>query len=344
MSAKNNILIVRTDKIGDVVLTLPIAGIIKKALPGAKVTFLVKSYTRNIVALNKYVDDIIVLPEINGAPDYSRLTKTLRSKKFDVAVTVYPRAGMVWSLFKAGIKTRIGTGYRWYSFLFNKKVYEHRKYGTSHELDLNIKLLSHLGINYTPEPNSVDFSIQPGVEAAIKVKNVLEEKGINTLKKYVIIHPGSHGSAIDWPLEHFKELVHILARDLTIDIVITGSLNEFEICQKLVVGENVFNLAGLFTLEELTALIGKSKLLIANSTGPIHIAAALNKWVIGFYPKIPSCSVTRWGPYTNKRIVFEPETGCSNCTRKQCEELNCMSSIKPEKVANAVKTIFSGKD
>jgi len=344
MSDGNNILIVRTDKIGDVVLTLPLAGIIKKAIPGAKITFLVKNYTKNIVALNMHIDDIIVLPEKNETPDYSRLTKILRDKRFDAAVTVYPRPGMVWALFRAGIKMRIGTGYRWYSFLFNKKVYEHRKYGTSHELDLNIKLLSHLGINYTPEPNSVDFSIQPGAEAANKVKNVLEEKGINTLKKYIIIHPGSHGSAIDWPLEHFKELADILARDLSINIVITGSLNEFEICQKLVVSENVFNLAGLFTLEELPALIDKSKLLIANSTGPIHIAAALNKWVVGFYPKIPSCSVTRWGPYTNKRFIFEPETGCSNCTRKQCEELNCMSSIKPEKVANVVKEILSGKD
>ena len=343
MSIYKNILIVRTDKIGDIVLTLPLAELIKRHYPESKVTFLVKNYTKNIVALNKYVDEIIVLPEIKGKPDYRSLLKTLKIKHYDAAVTVYPRAGMAWALFRAGINLRIGTGYRWYSFLFNKKVYKHRKYGTDHELDLNVELLTHLNINYTPAPNNVHFSIQPNQVDLYKVKMILEESGIQNAENALIIHPGSHGSAIDWPQAHFKSLIEILARELNIHIIITGSLNEFDICQSLVTSKKVKNLAGKFTLNELTALISKSAMLVANSTGPIHIAAAMNKMVIGFYPKIPAASVTRWGPYTENRIIFEPEIKCNNCTRKQCEEFDCMSSIKPEIVATEIISYFSGK-
>lgn len=343
MSEYKNILIVRTDKIGDVVLTLPLAELIKRHYPESKVTFLVKNYTKNIVALNKYVDEILVLPESNGKPEYGSLLKVIKSKKFDAAVTVYPRPEMALTLFRAGIKARIGTGYRWYSFLFNKKVYKHRKYGTEHELDLNVELLSHLGINYTPCPDNVHFSIQPTQTDVDKTKKVLDESGIQNAENTIIIHPGSHGSAIDWPPEYFKKLVEILARELGIHILVTGSLNEFDICQNLVTDKKVINLAGKFTLNELTALISNSEMLVSNSTGPIHIAAAFNKRVIGFYPKFPAASVTRWGPYTKNRIIFEPEIECNNCTRKQCEESDCMSSINPEKVATEIISYFSGK-
>ena len=102
---------------------------------------------------------------------------------------------------------------------------------------------------------------------------------------------------------------------------------------------NFINLAGKFDLSQLIAVINKSDLLIANSTGPIHIAAALGKNVIGFYPKIAACSPNRWGPYTNKKNIFMPEITCSNCTKKQCEKLNCMNSININEVFEAAKKI-----
>lgn len=343
MKKPENILIVRTDKIGDVVLTLPLADIIKKHYPDAKVTFLVKNYTYKLTALNSKIDDIIILPEKDNKPDYKKLTWILKEKKFDIAVTVYPRPGLVLSLYRAGIPVRIGTGYRWYSFLFTKKIYEHRKYGTRHELELNVELLREIGINENPSPGSVHFSIHPKTESLTKVDKIFAEKNINTSFPAVIIHPGSHGSAIDWPEEYFGQLTGILARDLDVNIIVTGSLNEFELCEKISTGERTYNLAGLFTLDELAALIEKTDLLVANSTGPIHIAAALGKPVIGFYPRIPAASAVRWAPYTNKKIIFEPEKECNNCTRNECEQTNCMSTIKPEKVAQAVKKMLSGK-
>ena len=102
-------------------------------------------------------------------------------------------------------------------------------------------------------------------------------------------------------------------------------------------------MAGKLNLSELIALISLCTIFISNSTGPIHIAAALGKKTVGFYPKIRASSKERWGPYTNNKVVFEPEIECSDCTREQCEKLNCMNSINIENVKTEVKKLLSRK-
>ena len=94
-------------------------------------------------------------------------------------------------------------------------------------------------------------------------------------------------------------------------------------------------------MTELMGLIGKSDIFVSNSTGTIHIAAALGSPVIGFYPKIKVCSAKRWGPYTEKSTIFEPAINCKNCTRKKCEKLQCMNTIDIASVTKRIKEICS---
>ena len=125
------------------------------------------------------------------------------------------------------------------------------------------------------------------------------------------------------------------------DSILTGNKNEVDLCEKIKSSSKAKNFAGKFNLDELTALISKSVMFISNSTGPIHIAAALEKFTVGFYPKIVSCSKERWAPYTNKKLVYEPNIDCKNCTREQCEKLNCMESIDITKVYNDIKNVLN---
>jgi ADP-heptose:LPS heptosyltransferase len=89
----------------------------------------------------------------------------------------------------------------------------------------------------------------------------------------------------------------------------------------------------------MIALIEKSHIFIANSTGPLHIAAALGKYVIGFYPNQLACSSKRWGPYSDKSYVFTPEGECEDCKREQCASPDCMNSIKVTDVFGRVQEI-----
>ena len=300
-----NILITRTDRIGDLVLTLPLASIIKKHLPDSKIAFLVNGYTRALAENCSSIDEVIIY---NG--DKKKLTL---SKKFDVVICAYPTFDLARLLFQTRIPMRIGTGYRWYSFLFNKKIYEHRKYGLKNELEYNSGLLAPLGIAEIPTYQNVAFNLQPDQNSKQIIEKYFISEGIDSSKKIVIIHPGSGGSASDLPKSHLKELLLLLAQSLDIEILITGSPAEKELASYFVVKKNVHNAAGLFDLSSLIALIDRASLMIANSTGPIHIAAALGKFIVGFYPKAQATSPIRWGPYTERKLIFTPKGDCLDC-------------------------------
>lgn len=338
MNQPKNILIVRTDRIGDVVLSLPLAAIIKKHFPECKVSFLLREYTKPLAINNPNIDEVITIKEVEGKPSVRENVKLLKNR-FDVCIVAYPTYSIALILFLSNIRTRIGTGYRWYSFLFNKKNYEHRKYGKYHELEYNVHLLQQLGIDEKVTEENVLYGITPSIQDEEKVKKDLHELGINFSKQIVIVHPGSGGSAIDLPISKVKEIIKNLS-DKEVEILITGTTAEKELCQSLVVDKSIINLAGRYDLGGLIALINQCNVMIANSTGPIHIAAALGKNVIGFYPKFTAASAKRWGPYTNKKNIFSPTIDCTNCTRKQCEKINCMDSIRSDEVVQTVKNIL----
>jgi heptosyltransferase III len=341
MITPENVLIVRTDRIGDVVLTLPMAKVLKEKYPSCKISFLLREYTAPLAENNRYVDDVISSNKKNGIFFLFENYKTLKNKKYDVCFIVSPSFSIALLFLLLGIKTRVGTGYRWYSFLFNKKVYVHRKYGEKNELEYNLDLLKQWGIKDTVEKSPSSFGIQPDSDALQKVKEVLRSEGINLTRPLIIAHPGSGGSAIDLPVDKFRELIALVAKELNADVILTGSKGEIELCASVVGTSDAKNFAGKFELKELIALISLCGLFIANSTGPLHIAAALGKHVIGFYPKILAASQNRWGPYTDKKNIFIPVVECQNCTRKQCEETNCMESIDVLNVFISIGKIYN---
>jgi heptosyltransferase-3 len=336
-----NLLIVRTDRIGDVVLSLPLAQIVKKYYPDCKITFLVRNYTKDILYKHPFVDNIIILQELNGKIPIIKNVEAIKKFNFDSCIIVYPTLQTSLIAFLCGIKNRIGTGYRWYSFLFNNKIYEHRKYAQRHELEYNVNLLKAFGINEKVIPETANFNISINEKSNEKVENLLNGYGINFGKPVIIVHPGSGGSAVDLPLNKFVELVELLSKKNVYQILITGSKNEIDICNKLKINDNIKNLAGMLNLSELIALITKADIFVANSTGPLHIAAALGKYTIGFYPNLLACSAKRWGPYSNKKVIFSPKIECPDCEREQCSKSECMNSIQMTDIAAEIDKIFN---
>lgn len=341
MIEPKNLLIVRTDSIGDVILSIPLVELIKEHFPECKVSFLVREYTLDLIKDNSLIDNKIILKENNGKINFKENLEQIKKYNFDSVIVVYPTFELALLLFQAKIKNRIGTGYRWYSFLFNHKLFEHRKYGLKHELEYNLNLLQILGIKKQFDFNNVKINLQINSESESFINNFIKKNNIDIKKPIIIIHPGSGGSAIDLPINKFIELIKLLLEKSDCEILITGNESEKDLCNKLTIDSRIKNLAGNFSLSQLIALIDKSDILIANSTGPLHIAAALGKYVVGFYPKIKACSVKRWGPVTSKRFIYEPQIDCNNCNQKQCERLNCMNSIDINLVFEDIKKIFN---
>ena len=340
MNSPKKILIVRTDRIGDVVLSLPMAELVKKKYPGCEVAYFIREYTSSLIDGNPFVDEVIIAEESEGKIPFLKNLNKIKSKNFDTCVIANPTLRISLMMFFAGINNRIGTGYRWYSLLFNKKVFEHRKYGEKHELEFNINLLNKIGIDLKSFTNEIKFHLKVDDKSSEKINSTLIERGSKSENKIVIIHPGSGGSSVDLPKEKLIELTRMISKLKDVTIVITGSKNESELCREFEVGGTVINLSGQLDLSLLKALINKADIFVSNSTGPMHIAAALGVHVIGFFPKILSCSQKRWGPYTEKKSIFIPTIDCSNCTREQCEKINCMNSIDIGRVFDETKTIL----
>jgi len=340
MNSPKNILIVRTDRIGDVVLSLPMAELVKKKYPDCKVAYLIRNYTGPLIDGNPSIDEVVIAEELDGKILFGKNLKKIKSKNFDTSVVVNPTLKISLMMFLSGIKNRIGTGYRWYSFLFNKKVFEHRKHGEKHELEYNINLLSKIDVGIKDFSNEIKFHLQIDEVSSAKINSILLENGFKPENKIVIVHPGSGGSSVDLPKEKLNELTGMIGSLHNVSIIITGSKSEFALCKEFEISKSVINLSGQLDLSLLKAIINKADLFISNSTGPMHIAAALGVHVIGFFPKILSCSQKRWGPYTEKRTIFIPTIDCSNCNRQQCEKLDCMNSIDIGRVFDETKTVL----
>jgi heptosyltransferase-3 len=336
-----NLLIVRTDRIGDVVLSLPLAQIVKKYYPECKITFLVRNYTKDILENHPFIDNTIILHELNGKIPILKNVEAIKKFNFDSSIIVYPTFQTSLITFLCSIKNRIGTGYRWYSFLFNNKIYEHRKYAERHELEYNVNLLRAFGINEKVDPETVNFNISINKKSNEKIETLFNNYSINFDKPVIIVHPGSGGSAVDLPLNKFVQLVELLSKRNGYQILITGSKEEIDICNKLDINDNIKNFAGMLNLSELIALINKTDIFVANSTGPLHIAAALGKYTIGFYPNLLACSSKRWGPYSSKKVIFSPKIECSDCEREQCLKSECMNSIQVTDITAEIDKIYN---
>ncbi len=288
-----NIIISRTDSIGDVVLTLPLAGVLKKEFPDSKLIFIAAPYTIPIVKRSKFIDKVLSKDELS---DYKI------EGKDSAIIFVFPDKDVAKWAKSNGIDKRIGTSHRLIHWLYaNKRVSFSRKNSDLHEAQLNFKLLGPLGIENIP--GKEELSSYYGFA---KPDPKPDNARIN-----IIIHPKSKGSAREWPLKHYKSLTENF-RDSNIDFHVTGTEKERELIIKedpdFFSGENIKDQTGKMTLDELIDFISQSDGLIAASTGPLHIAAAYGIPCLGLYPSRKPMHPGRWSPIGRNASFLEDGT------------------------------------
>lgn len=302
-----NILITRTDNLGDMILTLPLISEIRRLFPCAGIFFMVKKYTSDLIKNYPGIDELVISDELKGI---SGKVKFFKKKKFDLAINVKPEFNLALAFVLSGIKYRIGTAYRWYSFLYNLKVHEHRKYSVKHESEYNLNLLK----TYFDEANIVKNFHFSYLE---EERNNLNRKIFGILdKNFIIFHPGSKSSARDLPLNLMADFMERILKEFPdYEIVLTGTTEDKQsaelLCGKLQGNfrNRLKDLSGCLDLRELMILIDNSKLFVSNSTGPIHIAGALDKNIIGFYPNSKEMGEVRWKPLSSNAVVLKPPKG-----------------------------------
>ncbi|MCK9452297.1 MAG: glycosyltransferase family 9 protein [Bacteroidales bacterium] len=331
----NRLLISRTDSIGDVILTLPLCGLIKSINPRLKIYFLGKQYTRAVVEACQSVDEFIDVDELFQKPD-SKQVETIKQLKLDAVIHVFPRKRIAKLMYRAGVSFRLGASGRMYNLLYcNKIVRMSRKRSDKHEAILNLELLRGLGYQHDLQSNEIPnyYRLEPQEELPEKLKSMLSNKKFN-----LILHPKSKGSAREWGLENFGKLIALLPPD-DFQVIISGTEAEAGLMSDWLskLPNHIINSCGSMNLKQFISFIGAADGLIAASTGPLHIAAALEKVSLGIYPPIKPMHPGRWAPLGKKASYLVLDKSCSDCRKTQ--NCHCMAEIKPEAVYQKLKTI-----
>ncbi|MES2836205.1 MAG: glycosyltransferase family 9 protein [Bacteroidota bacterium] len=287
------ILISRTDSIGDVVLTLPMCGVLKKNYPNCKIIFLGRNYTLPILNRCQHIDEAISFDTLEKHT-HSELVSFFKQKNISTFIHVFPNKILAKVAKEAKIPIRIGTLRRIFHLLTcNKTVNLKRKSSDKHEAQLNIELLKPLDIK-------ADFSLNEIVDFYgfdLNRKTTADFSFLDADKIKIILHPKSKGSAKEWGFDNFSELIKMLDKN-KYQLFFSGTKQEGELFKKELIEKHpeVIDLTGKFTLDEFIDFISCCDGIVGASTGPLHIAAALNKKTIGLYTNIRPMFPTRWAP------------------------------------------------
>ncbi|MFH1867658.1 MAG: lipopolysaccharide heptosyltransferase II [Candidatus Omnitrophota bacterium] len=335
-----NIVVLRTDRIGEVLLSTPVIDSLKTKFPKAEVSFVTSAYSEGVVSNREDLKEVLIFSTIAGKSSLVKalfLSQKLRNRNFDLAVVLNPHKMLHLAIFLAGIPVRVGFDRKW-GALLNRKIKDKRDEGKTHEVNYNLELLETIGIR--------ERDIPPSITVPDEDRDFFEilfaKYEIDWDRKIVVISTGTSNPAKQWPIENFTELIRRLVSSADINIVLIGEKGERAVCEKIIsdVGrKRVFDLAGLLTVSQLAGVFKWADLVITNDNGSMHIAAALGKKVVAFFGRnIPGVSPVRWSPFGKGHVIFHKDPGCSPCYDRKCPyNFKCLRSITPEEVFEAVK-------
>jgi len=326
------IILSRTDSIGDVVLTLPMAGVLKWHFPACKIYFLGRTYTKEIILLSKHVDEFINYDEIIALNVKEQVEK-IKAISADIFLHVLPKKEIAILAKRAGVPLRVGTTNRlfhWYTC--NQLIRLSRKNSQWHESQLNIKLLRFISIKEKIELNQIHnyygFTQLPNLDPDFF--KLIDSKKIN-----LILHPKSKGSAKEWGLENYAELIKILPSE-KFNVFICGTEHDGSEMRGLLSNcKHAIDLTGKLTLRQYIAFINCADALVAASTGPLHIAASLNKISIGLFSSKRPIHPGRWAPIGNKAIALVYDKNCDKCKRQL--DCDCITKIEPKQIVDLLE-------
>jgi heptosyltransferase-2 len=218
------ILIIRTDRIGDVVLSTPAIKALRDSYPRSYIAFMVRPYARDIVEGNPYLDEVIIYDKYGAHRGFFStilFALRLRKKRFDTAIILHPtnRAHMV--AFIAGIPERIGFD-RKLPFLLTKALNDKKFLGQKHELEYTLEILKSIGV----DAHDKALFVPVKKEGEDSVSSKLAEKGAGETELLIGVHPGASCPSKRWPANRFASLVNRLADNYDARIVLLSAPEE----------------------------------------------------------------------------------------------------------------------
>lgn len=318
------ILTIRLSSLGDIIQTLPAIHHLKKTY-NCPIDFVCQREYELLVKCLPDINRIIFFPRRKLFRNFLHFFHDLRKFSYDISIDFHSmiKSSIVTlcanSQIKAGAKLTKEPAWIFYNMLVSNVQ-------SVHPIEKNMQIVEYI----TGYKGEIVFNVS------------FPNYRLNSSHPRILIFPISRWSSKNWPSEYFVETGKLLKNKYNATIIICGSRNDEKICEYITesIGNNTINLCGKLNLAELGGLIKESNLIIANDSGPVHIADAVGTpCVVVFGPTSPE----RTGPYRKIHSCITPEVKfpCIPCFKKKCNRsYNCISTIKPETVVNAAKAIL----
>nr|WP_307774677.1 glycosyltransferase family 9 protein [uncultured Cetobacterium sp.] len=297
------IIVSRTDKIGDLVLSIPSFFMLKKMYPEAEITVLVRNYNYNIVKNLPYIDRVVKIDDYRK----KELLEKIPYFNADVFIALYVD-DYVMQLAKASkAKIKIGPLSKLKSFFtFNKGVLQKRSKSLKHEAEYNLDLIKKLDKNRYEEVLEINTKINLDEENIAAADKFFKDNNIDG--KILVVNPFMGGSAKNiTDLQYANILKKVIDKVSNLNVIITAHISD-EIrgidLLKEIDRKNVYLFANGGELLNIGAIIDRCNVYFGGSTGPTHIASSLQKSIVALYPNKPTQSPTRWGIYGNEDVTY----------------------------------------
>lgn len=343
-SSAHNVLCIRLDSMGDVLMTTPAFRAMKETWDGCRLTLLTSSSGAQAAALVPEVDEILVYAAPwmkSGSPDNSQrnflqTVNQLREGRFDAAVifTVFSQSALPPAMLclLAGIPLRLAHCHENPYQLLTDWIPDPEPHATvRHEVRRQLDLVASVGCR-TDNPT---LSLQISGRTRAAASHVLKTWGLREDRPCVVIHPGATAPSRRYPPENFAVAAEKLALHWECQIVFTGSSDEKELIGGIrsAMGAPSVSLCGLIDIEQLAAVIQEADVLVSNNTGPVHIAAAVGTPVVDLYA-LTNPQHTPW--MVPHRLLYH-DVPCRFCYKSVCPNghHDCLRQISPQKVVEA---------
>jgi lipopolysaccharide heptosyltransferase II len=342
--AARNVLAIRLDNLGDVLMTTPALAALKAAAPGRRVTLLASSAGAQAAAHVPCLDGVIrydapwmkALPR-DGSEFDGAMIEHVAAGCFDAAVvftvctqSALPAATLA---YLAGIPLRLARARENPYRLLTHWLPEDDTAGFSvHEVERQLSLVAATGAR--PVVRRLQFAVPE--ESRVVVERLLDDCGIDLDAPWLVLHPGASAPSRRYPPEKFAQAARLLATRTGARVVVTGDDAERALADAIVAEvPGAISFAGRLDLPGLAALIERAPVLVVNNTGPAHLAAAVGTPVVALY----ALTNPQHTPWSVPHRVLSHDVPCRNCLKSVCPQghHDCLERVPPEAVAAAAE-------
>lgn len=332
------IALVKPSALGDIVHSLPVLTALKRRFPRSRITWIVHRSYEPLIREHPDLDATLPLDRhpfraglVAGVRKQADFLRTLRSTRFDLAIDLQClfRSGLITRLTGAPVRLGLSSareGSRHcYTHLIEDGGFE------VHAVDRYWKVVEALG----DPPAEKTFRLPVPSEAASWVDDRLR----SLPRPWIAVAAGARWLTKRWPPTHFAELVNRAQQSFGGTALLVGTPDEKPLADEAaesIAGPSVV-LAGGTTMPQLIGLLAAADVVLANDTGPLHLAVALGKPVVAPY----TCtSVRKTGPYGQFHRSVETKVWCQGREVRTCSRLECMAELTPDRLWPALEEIL----